>query len=46
MILVFNNFPIQLGTGPATINPMTSRAATAAAEVTNEVKWLVEVDSP
>ena len=46
MILVFNNFPIQLGVGSATFNPMTSKATTAATEVTNEVKWLVEVDSP
>ncbi len=46
MILVFNSFPIQLGAGSAIFSPLISRAATAAAEVTNEVKWLVECDSP
>ena len=46
MILVFNNFPIQLGVGAATFSPLISKAASAAAEVTNEVKWLVEADSP
>ncbi len=45
MVIVFNGVPIQLGAGTATINPMTSRAATAAAEATNEVKWIIEVDS-
>ncbi len=46
MILVFNNFPILLGVGTATFSPLISKAASAATEVTNEVKWLVEVDSP
>ncbi len=45
MILVFNNCPIRSGVGSATINPLTSRAATAAAEITNEVSWVVEADS-
>ncbi len=46
MILVFNNFPILLGVGSATFSPLISKAASAATEVTNEVKWLVECDSP
>ena len=45
MILVFNTYPIQLGAGSATFSPLISRAATAAVEVTNEVKWLIEADS-
>ena len=45
MILVFNTLPIQTGVGTATINPLISRAATAATEAANEIKWLVEADS-
>jgi len=45
VIVVFNGVPIQLGAGAATINPLISRAATAATEATNEVKWIMEVDS-
>ncbi len=45
MISVFNTIPIQLGVGNATINPMVSRATTAALETTNELRWLVEADS-
>jgi hypothetical protein len=44
MIMVFNAFPISLGLVAATITPVNSRAATAAAEAANAIEWLIQVD--
>ena len=43
MILVFNAGAVRLGTFGA-ISPVASRAATAAAETTNVVEWIIQVD--
>jgi hypothetical protein len=44
MILVFNAGVIRLGTFGA-IKPLISRAASAAAEITNVIEWIVQVDT-
>jgi hypothetical protein len=42
MVSFANNVPLLLGTFAAALNPMIGRAATAAAETTNEIFWIVE----
>jgi len=41
MIVVFFQLPMQLGPTLGSVNPVNGRAATAAAEVTNTIEWLI-----
>jgi len=45
MVCVFFQLPKLLGAFPAPMNPVNTRAATAAAEVTSTFEWIIEVDS-
>ena len=42
MISVFNSLPLLLGTLAAPTSVILTRAATAALEITAELKWLTE----
>lgn len=46
MIGAFFNPPVQLVSAvSATFSPAVSKSATAAAEIVNEIRWVVEADS-
>jgi len=45
MIVVFNKLPLALGAFTPNFTVLNGRAATAAAEITNEIEWLAVYSS-